>query len=808
MTTFHVGQDGPVNALALNKDYTQVAIGGRNVFKVYSIEEDKFREICNVRKHLNAGFSCNDVSWSPSDDHFLATAATDGHVSVWNITQMGKAVQEQDYQDHKRTVNKVKFHASEPNKLISGSQDGTMRYFDIRVRNAVAVFYSNTESVRDVQFSPHNPYTFSAVSDNGSVQLWDIRKPEKCQQQYTAHSGPVFTCDWHPEALWLATASRDKTIKVWDLTSKPTLEYTIHTIASIGHVKWRPQRKYHIASCALVIDCSINVWDVRRPYIPFASFNEHRDIASGVAWRGDPHVFLSSGRDSTLFQHSFNDASRPASKANPQAISINNNGDILYARKSSPLQNNNFSCTSNVNSSNTLVKATAGLIRKISTSQSIDQFHQASSILQNYSMIKDIANQESHILLSLAKNYILQGRSISELCEHNSAVAREFKKPHISVIWKIIKTMYGEEFMQYSINSGNSNLDEVPHNSNNMSNIGPNIVQIENTINNIRDMEIEQKSKGGGDNQTSQFSGGDDETENEDQVDHIPIYNNSFPTYLNLRSGLPKGDFSFGENELDMELESLSSDNICRDFHIGYRSFTHHPPNDPADWTLPNEAFPVRHEILDRSPPPEQFPPADRRSPDSGDDAAAYQYDDRPAAALVAVARPPEKSSWDPSGLVAEALRHHATLGDIQTSACVLIVMGECRKHLRQLDEAVQEHWLLGYIEVLNRYRLWNIATQVIKLSWLPSVYQLNQQSTRINTNCSRCAKPLQRVGWLCDRCHTSEYALCCICNQVVKGLYAWCQGCSHGGHLAHIRQWTSMHKVCPTGCGHLCEYR
>lgn len=30
MSTFYVGQEGPVNALALNRDYTQVAIGGRN----------------------------------------------------------------------------------------------------------------------------------------------------------------------------------------------------------------------------------------------------------------------------------------------------------------------------------------------------------------------------------------------------------------------------------------------------------------------------------------------------------------------------------------------------------------------------------------------------------------------------------------------------------------------------------------------------------------------------------------------------------------------------------------------------------
>lgn len=50
-------------------------------------------------------------------------------------------MQERVYQDHTRTVNKVNFHASEPNKLISGSQDGTVRYFDIRDKNAVSVFY-------------------------------------------------------------------------------------------------------------------------------------------------------------------------------------------------------------------------------------------------------------------------------------------------------------------------------------------------------------------------------------------------------------------------------------------------------------------------------------------------------------------------------------------------------------------------------------------------------------------------------------------------------------------------------------------
>lgn len=32
------------------------------------------------------------------------------------------------------------------------------------------------------------------------------------------------------------------------------------------------------------------------------------------------------------------------------------------------------------------------------------------------------------------------------------------------------------------------------------------------------------------------------------------------------------------------------------------------------------------------------------------------------------------------------------------------------------------------------------------------------------------------------------------------------CPGCSHGGHLEHMRDWFATHRHCPTGCGHVCN--
>ena len=115
---------------------------------------------------------------------------------------------------------------------------------------------------------------------------------------------------------------------------KPTLEYTIHTIAVVGRVKWRPDEMYHIASCALVVDYSIYIWDVRRPYIPFASFNDHTNVTTGIGWKGtDSNILLSTSKDSTIFKHAFKDAARPSSRANPQCANINYKGDLLYSYK-------------------------------------------------------------------------------------------------------------------------------------------------------------------------------------------------------------------------------------------------------------------------------------------------------------------------------------------------------------------------------------------------------------------------------------------------------------------------------------------
>ncbi|KAJ0176370.1 hypothetical protein K1T71_007549 [Dendrolimus kikuchii] len=805
--TICVSQEGPAHALALNKDCTQVVIAGRNVFKVFAIGENEFSEVCNLRvgKNLNLNFSSIDVAWSTIEENTLATAATNGAVVVWNLGRSGRSKQEHVFSDHKRTVNKVSFHLTEPALLISGSQDGMMKCFDLRMKEVARTFISNTESIRDVQFSPHQANTFAAVSENGNVQLWDVRRHERCLQQFTAHSGPVFACDWHPEMPWLATASRDKTIKVWDIHAKPNLEHTIYTIASVGHVKWRPQKKYQVASCALVLDCAVHVWDVRRPHVPLATFAEHRDVTTAIAWQADPHAFLSTSRDCSLYRHRFCEAAHPVLWANPQGVCVSARGEVAHAVPECPLP--------------ALPAAPAhpdrhvpGLGRKQPTAGSLSPAAQATlerafpggaaSALCRYCGPHAPARC---CVIACARGYRMRGSAPHDLADHNARVATMHNRHMVSHVWEVVRCVY----LARSAAARTTPAPPPPRDPQPRIDPPPQLPPY--TYSAVEEEPLEEV----------------------EEWAETQFHNSGVLGMPTLSIYIPPPKYA---------------KQIRNDGTAGWVSAAsaHYVDVEAADWTLPEEAFPLRAAPPPPHPPPatpaQKHPPNDDKephaggnhqggvspggssSPSSGSSSAPPQLDNHTQQSLeegdtgpLSVRMSESRSGQlDMAPLLAAALKQHAELGDVQTAAVVMIVLQEHRSDLfPYIDEGLQEHWLLGYIEFLQRHKLWNVATEVVKCAWLNNVWCISQQSTGVAVCCGRCGRRT-RPRAPCDACadhqprrlyqppaHTD---LCAVCHQVVRGLYAWCQGCSHGGHLHHMRAWMDRHQLCPAGCGHHCQ--
>lgn len=141
------------------------------VLRIFNVDDEActFTEAVNLRvgKNLNLNFSCNDVVWNLVDENLLATAAMNGAVVIWNLQRNLKSKVEFVFttdHHHRRTVNTICFHPTEFHYLLSGSQDGTMKLFDLRKREAASTFLSKTESVSKFRLNPKLKLSFQICS--------------------------------------------------------------------------------------------------------------------------------------------------------------------------------------------------------------------------------------------------------------------------------------------------------------------------------------------------------------------------------------------------------------------------------------------------------------------------------------------------------------------------------------------------------------------------------------------------------------------------------------------------------------------
>jgi hypothetical protein len=229
-------------------------------------------------------------------------------------------------------------------------------------------------------------------------------------------------------------------IKVHDIQLGKLREvYIVPALFSVVRAKWRLGHKHHVTSCSLFLDNVVAVWDVRRPYIPFASFTEHSDDVTDFLWLNE-NVLISCSKDGKLVQQLMTKAQRPSEKATPVGLSFCPDGGVALA------------CSDSIGYRN---KATQSSMQ-YGTSRNpmmfrrpeVDPYQQA--FLQHTSSLKEHKdtknNPELRAFIQCATDYLLSGRPLHELCDHNYKVASGQGRHDVAQSWLMLKLLYcGED---------------------------------------------------------------------------------------------------------------------------------------------------------------------------------------------------------------------------------------------------------------------------------------------------------------------------------------------------------------------------
>jgi len=161
------------------------------------------------------------LSWNRAHRHLLASSSADASVKVWDLDGGGALLH--TFGHHRAKVAAVAWNPVEATVLASASFDRTAAVTDARQAEAARVArYALPGDPECLLWNHLLPATFIVATDDGRVTSFDCRMPDRALWQLQAHEQAVTSVALSPTADGLmATASLDKSVKLWDVAALP-----------------------------------------------------------------------------------------------------------------------------------------------------------------------------------------------------------------------------------------------------------------------------------------------------------------------------------------------------------------------------------------------------------------------------------------------------------------------------------------------------------------------------------------------------------------------------------------------------------
>ncbi|PVD30085.1 hypothetical protein C0Q70_09346 [Pomacea canaliculata] len=243
------------------------------------------------------------VSLSP-DGTAVAVGYHSSYVRVFDVTT-GLCLWEA--KPHSKAVRAVTF-SHDSAHVVTGSDDTTVQVLDATSGNKICSIESHTKPVLSV--TVHRKFLATA-SEDCTCCLFSFKPvkstgPVKPLAVLQGHTAPVTSCTFGPGATKLATASRDMSVKIWDLMvcqmdSSPAPECTLTRCHAdwINACSWSNVSDFMVTASS---DFNLKVWDLKTQQEKF-KLTGHTSSVNAMAYKFGCIVSGSSDGQVKVWSH-------------------------------------------------------------------------------------------------------------------------------------------------------------------------------------------------------------------------------------------------------------------------------------------------------------------------------------------------------------------------------------------------------------------------------------------------------------------------------------------------------------------------
>lgn len=146
------------------------------------------------------------------DGGLLATCGTEGGVRLWDM-RSGRAVMTMA-KAHVGAATCLDF-SGDGRVLASGGGDNTVKIWDLRGKRCEHTIPAHVGLVSGVRFAGGGGDVLVTSSFDKSVKVWTARRGWALLKAHVGHEDKVTGVDITPDARWIASATYDKTFKLW-----------------------------------------------------------------------------------------------------------------------------------------------------------------------------------------------------------------------------------------------------------------------------------------------------------------------------------------------------------------------------------------------------------------------------------------------------------------------------------------------------------------------------------------------------------------------------------------------------------------